>query len=106
MVQLVDVRHEQVDDQQAVRELLLAAFGDHGLVANLVDSLSSIVTAGHGSSLVAAESDKIVGQVMFTSSLLDAPASWSTFRCSARWLCYPSGRARASGRRWSAEACR
>ncbi len=57
-----------------MRDLHLAAFGDHGLVvANLVDSLRSIGTAGRGLSLVAAEAGRVVGQVMFTASLLDAP---------------------------------
>jgi putative acetyltransferase len=57
-----------------VRALHLAAFGDHGpVVANLVDDLRETVTRGVGLSLVAEERDQIVGHVMFSPSLLDAP---------------------------------
>jgi putative acetyltransferase len=52
----------------------LAAFGDHGeVVANLVDDLRGAVARGEGLSLVAEERDRIVGHVMFSPSLLDAP---------------------------------
>lgn len=49
----------------------VAAFGGHGqVVADLVDDLRAIP----GSiSLVADEEDEVVGHVMFTTSLLDAP---------------------------------
>jgi putative acetyltransferase len=71
----VDVRAEATSDRSAVRAVHLAAFrGDHGeVVADLVDDLREAVTRGEGVSLVAEEQDAIVGHVMFSPSLLDAP---------------------------------
>jgi putative acetyltransferase len=52
----------------------LAAFRDHGqVVANLVDDLRDAVARDEGLSLVAEERQQIVGHVMFSPSLLDAP---------------------------------
>jgi len=57
----------------------MAAFGDHGrgdhgrVVAALVDDLRASVLDGEGVSLVAEVGDAVVGHVMFTPSLLDAP---------------------------------
>jgi len=67
-----------MSDWPAVREVHLAAFGeksaDHGqVVANLVDDLRDAVARGEGLSLVAEERGEIVGHVMFSPSLLDAP---------------------------------
>jgi putative acetyltransferase len=57
-----------------VRWLHLAAFGDHGgVVADLVEGLRRKATAHNSLSLVAAEADRVVAHVLFTSSLLDAP---------------------------------
>ncbi len=68
------VREEHPRDSAAVRALHLAAFGDHGrVVADLVDSLRPAVTRGEGLSLVAEEDGAVVGHVMCTPSLLDAP---------------------------------
>ena len=71
----VEVRPEAISDRSAVRALHVAAFGeDHvPVVANLVDELRDAVRRGEGLSLVAAERDQIVGHVMFSPSLLDAP---------------------------------
>ena len=71
----VEVRPEAIRDGSAVRALRVAAFGeDHvPVVANLVDELRDAVRRGEGLSLVAAERDQIVGHVMFSPSLLDAP---------------------------------
>jgi putative acetyltransferase len=70
----VDLRRERNRDRQAVHELHLAAFGDHGhVVAGLVDGLRQAMPEGGGLSLVAEQADRIVGHVMFTHSLLDAP---------------------------------
>ncbi|MFI5710575.1 GNAT family N-acetyltransferase [Kribbella sp. NPDC051620] len=68
----MELREELAGDGQAVRELHLQAFGGHGgVVSDLVDSLRE---AGAGSlSLVAERGGRVVGHVMFTSSLLDAP---------------------------------
>lgn len=57
-----------------MRRLHLEAFGDHGsVVAYLVEELRQSVTTGDGLSLVAEEAVEVVGHVMFTPSLLDAP---------------------------------
>lgn len=70
----MEPRQEHPDDRQAVRELHLQAFGDSGqVVADLVDSLRKLITPGDGLSLVAEQDGMIVGHVMFTRSLLDAP---------------------------------
>jgi putative acetyltransferase len=70
----VDVRAEAMSDRAAVRAVHLGAFGDHGpVVANLVDDLREAVVRGEGLSLVAEERDQVVGHVMFSPSLLDAP---------------------------------
>jgi putative acetyltransferase len=70
----VDVRTEGQSDSVAVRALHRAAFAVHGhVVANLVDELRAAVTSGEGLSLVAEERGEVVGHVMFTPSLLDAP---------------------------------
>jgi putative acetyltransferase len=70
----VDVRIEDERDAPAVRGVHLAAFGDRGaVVADLVDDLRAAVAKGEGMSLVAEEGDEVVGHVMFTPSLLDAP---------------------------------
>jgi putative acetyltransferase len=69
----VEFRVEQAENAAAVRELHLAAFGDHGqAVADLVDGLRGAVGADDGLSLVAEDAGRIVGHVMFTRSLLDA----------------------------------
>jgi putative acetyltransferase len=70
----VEVRAESTSDWDAVRAVHLAAFGDHREdVANLVDDLREAVGRGDGLSLVAEERGQIVGHVMFSPSLLDAP---------------------------------
>ena len=71
----MEVRPEAIGDRPAVRALHGAAFGeDHvPVVADLVDELRDAVRRGDGLSLVAAERDQIVGHVMFSPSLLDAP---------------------------------
>ena len=57
-----------------MRDIHLRAFGDHGLVvAGLVDALRETITPADGLSLVAEHNGQIVGHVMFTCSLLDAP---------------------------------
>jgi putative acetyltransferase len=73
-VALVNVRFEQEQDRAAVRTVHLAAFRDHGHdVANLVDDLRDALAKDEGLSLVAEHGDEVVGHLMFTSSLLDAP---------------------------------
>jgi putative acetyltransferase len=70
----MDLREELPSDGQAVRGVHLGAFGDHGpVVADLVDTLRDTLTADHGLSLVAEHDGQVVGHVMFTRGLLDAP---------------------------------
>ncbi len=68
---MTQIRTEVDGDAEALRELHLRAFGDHGrTVATLVDDLRRIEGC---LSLVASEDGRPVGHVMFTRSLLDAP---------------------------------
>jgi putative acetyltransferase len=70
----MDLREEEPGDRQAVRDVHLRAFGDHGLsVADLVDSLRNTLAPEDGLSLVAEHDRQVVGHVMFTRSLLDSP---------------------------------
>lgn len=57
-----------------MRDVHLRAFGDHGLVvADLVDTLRDTITSARGLSLVAELGGRVVGHIMFTPGLLDAP---------------------------------
>ncbi|WLQ35357.1 N-acetyltransferase [Streptomyces castrisilvae] len=70
----MDLREELPSDRQAVRDVHLQAFGDHGLVvADLIDTLRDTIMPEGGLSLVAERDRQVVGHVMFTRSLLDAP---------------------------------
>ncbi len=74
-VPVMHLRLEQQPDRAAVRRLHLAAFGDHGqVVADLVDALRDEATRHDALSLLAEDPyGNVVGHVMFTRSLLDAP---------------------------------
>jgi putative acetyltransferase len=67
----VDIRDERTGDHEAVRDVQRRAFGDDGRVAGLVDALRR--DDAHAVSLVAVESGTLVGHVMFTRALVDAP---------------------------------
>jgi putative acetyltransferase len=70
----MDLRQESPVDRETVGSIHLQAFGDHGtVVADLVDSLRGIITSDQGLSLVAEHEGSVVGHVMFTRGLLDAP---------------------------------
>jgi putative acetyltransferase len=70
----MELREELPGDRESVRDTHRRAFGDDGLVvADLVDSLRKLITPQDGLSLVAEQDGQIVGSVMFTRSLLDAP---------------------------------
>jgi putative acetyltransferase len=70
----VDIRPEQPSDEVSVRRLHHAAFGDHGaVVAPLVDALRTTLRPEQDLSLVATDEQGLLGHVMFTRSLLDAP---------------------------------
>lgn len=69
----MELREELPGDGQAVRDVQLQAFGDHGqVVADMVDSVRDTTTAAGRLSLVAERDGQIIGHVMFTSGLLDA----------------------------------
>jgi putative acetyltransferase len=73
---MVEVREEHPGDADSVASLHQEAFGgDHGAaVAALVDELRAFAHTGKGLSLVAEEDGAVVGHVMFSPGLLDAPA--------------------------------
>ena len=78
----MNLRAEAVNDWPAVATVHLAAFPDHGrVVAKLVDDLRDAVARDEGLSLVAEEREEIVGHVMFSPSLLDAPKRLDRCRC-------------------------
>jgi putative acetyltransferase len=73
-VSSMEIRDERADDHPLVRQLHVAAFGGQGpAVGELLDGLRPSVTADSGLSLVAADDGAVVGHVLFTRSLLDAP---------------------------------
>jgi putative acetyltransferase len=66
------IRHEQPGDQ--VAELQRSAFTGHGdQVAELVGGLHRLIDQQHGLSLVAELDGMVVGHLMCTPALLDAP---------------------------------
>ncbi len=70
----MEIRSERTGDRPAVRELHLAAFGDEGpVVAAIVEDLRERSAADGLASLVAVESDVVLGHVVFSPGLLDAP---------------------------------
>jgi putative acetyltransferase len=72
----VEIREEQPEDEEAVAGIHREAFGgEHGLVvAALVDDVRAMMQTGEGLSLVAVSGDAVVGHVMFSRGVLDAPA--------------------------------
>ena len=72
----MEVREDGSDDTEAVAEVHRTAFGEHGtVVAALVDDpLRASLESGDGLSLVAEHDGGVVGHVMFSRGLLDAPA--------------------------------
>ncbi|WP_460706352.1 GNAT family N-acetyltransferase [Myceligenerans halotolerans] len=70
----MNLRGEKPGDRQVVRDVHLRAFGDHGrVVADLVDTLRDTIASEDGLSLVADRDGQVVGHVMFTRGVLDAP---------------------------------
>ncbi|GIJ27549.1 GCN5 family N-acetyltransferase [Micromonospora qiuiae] len=66
------LRNERTADHDTIDELHRRAFGDHGsVVASLVDALRADDPDALG--LVAEAGGEVVGHVMFSRSLLDAP---------------------------------
>jgi putative acetyltransferase len=70
----MDLRAELPGEADAVDDLHRQAFGDHGpVVARLAGALRSDIAAHGGLSLVAVVDGEVVGNVMVSRSLLDAP---------------------------------
>ncbi|WP_026922591.1 GNAT family N-acetyltransferase [Glycomyces arizonensis] len=70
----MEIREERAADAAAVRGVHETAFGGDGAkVADLNDALRATLAESAGLSLVAIEGGEVVGHVLFTTSLLDAP---------------------------------
>ncbi len=68
------IREERPQDVDAIRDVHLRAFGEQGLVvARVVDDLRLSLAVEPGLSLVACVGETVVGHVMFTRNVLDAP---------------------------------
>jgi putative acetyltransferase len=67
------VRQEEGADVPAVASVVTAAFADEGEIARLVEALRPLISEGSGVSLVAEVGGEVIGHVMFTPGLLDAP---------------------------------
>ncbi|RKS72782.1 putative acetyltransferase [Motilibacter peucedani] len=93
------VRPELPDDRAVVEDLHLQAFGDHGrVVADLVESLRGLVSGGRGTSLVGEEDGAVVGHVMVTDALLDAPQRLVTVRVLSPLSVLPAAQRQGVGR--------
>lgn len=69
----MQIRSEDLGDASAVERVVSMAFADGGEVARLVRALRALVTPASGASLVAEDDHEVIGHVMFTKGLLDAP---------------------------------
>ena len=70
----MEIRTEEDRDHDGVRAVHASAFGEHGAaVADLADALRREYLPGRGLSLVAVDGAEVIGHVLFTRSLLDAP---------------------------------
>jgi putative acetyltransferase len=94
----VDLREERPTDDRAVREVHEQAFGDDGsTVAELVDDLRATIPSTDGLSLVVEHDGRVVGHVMFTRSLLDAPARLVTVQVLSPLAVVPEHQRRGVG---------
>ncbi|WP_432570139.1 GNAT family N-acetyltransferase [Kineococcus sp. SYSU DK005] len=95
----VSHRPEQPGDRPAVRKLHLRTFGEHGrAVADLAEDLRAHVDAGHGLSLLAETDDGVVGHVVLTHALLDAPRRLVSVRVLSPLAVLPTVQRRGIGR--------
>jgi putative acetyltransferase len=68
------IREERPEDQVAVAAVHRQAFGEQGeVIVGLVDDLRASLANEPGLALVAESEGRVVGSVMFTRNLLDAP---------------------------------
>jgi putative acetyltransferase len=69
----VEFRPERPGDEAQVRAVVGDAFADHAIVPTLVDTFRTSPDWIDGLSFVAETDDRIVGHILFTRSVLDAP---------------------------------
>jgi putative acetyltransferase len=94
----LDIRLERAADRDAVRDVNRAAFVDEGAqVAELVDALRDLISDERGVSLVAVEGHDVVGHIMFTPSLLDAPRALVTVQVLSPLAVLPAAQRRGVG---------
>jgi putative acetyltransferase len=94
-----EIRRERAGDRDGVRDVNRAAFVRHPEhVAGLVAALRELITDDRGVSLVAVEGDEIIGHVMFTPSLLDAPQELVTVQVLSPLAVLPAAQRRGVGR--------
>jgi putative acetyltransferase len=71
---VVQIRPETPDDRELISDVVREAFEDAGpQIVELVNELRLLIRPGSGLSLVAEDDGVVVGHVMFTPSVLDAP---------------------------------
>src|SRR3954451_1205720 len=68
------IRRQETEDDAAVRSVVGAAFAHHAVVPDLVDALRESWAWVDGLSLVADDDGELVGHVLLTKAILDAPA--------------------------------
>jgi putative acetyltransferase len=68
------LREERPPEHAAVRAVVEDAFADEPVVGELVDALRASRDFVPGLSFVAERDDEVVGHILFTRSLLDAPS--------------------------------
>ena len=94
----LDIRRERPADRDAVHDVIRAAFVDHGAhVVGLVEPLRDLISVDRGASLVALEGHEVIGHVMFTPSLLDAPRALVTVQVLSPLAVLPAAQRRGVG---------
>ena len=94
----IEIRPERPADRDAVDEVHRAAFADHGAqVAGLVEGLRDLISDHRGVSLVAVAGGRVIGHVMLTPSLLDAPRALVTVQVLSPLGVLPAAQRRGVG---------
>jgi len=100
----VDVRAQTDSDQEDVRTVLTAAFGDGGRVAALAEALRARADTQAG--LVATRDGTVVGHTQLSTSWLDAPTRLVEVLTLSPLAVSPSAQRRGIGRLLLTEATR